>query len=839
MELKQYQKKSLEQIKRYLEGLTDLRDKNEARKKQDPDLAIDFPMKAWERVKESVYHSKRNGLGEELPNFYLKIPTGGGKTVLACHCIDLINRIYLKKQTGIVLWIVPTTQIYRQTLESLRNREHPYRQVLDVSSGGRTVILEKNERFNLLDVKENLVVMLLMLQSGSRKIKEVLRVFKDNGGFTDFFPAEDDRKGNEEMLARFPNLDCFTASNTMFGGVIKTSLGNTLRILKPIVIIDEGHKAYSETAQGTIRHFNPSIVVELSATPPEGSNNLVFITGQELNQEEMIKLDMHVTNKSSIKWQDTIRAAFDKRIVLEKVAKRYEANTGEYIRPILLVQVERTGSDQQGTRYVHAEDVKEYLIRQCSIPEEQIAIKSSEKDDIEGIDLLSKECPIRFIITKQALQEGWDCAFAYVLAVLTNPSSQLSITQLVGRILRQPKARKTKVKDLDESYVFCFRPRAREVLESIRSGFEDEGLGDISSRISVDEGDLQSVRATGERAIGYRECFKQFKGKIYLPKFVIQEANIWRDVSYEMDIMSRIDWTEVDLSKLKDVTLADVGVREETISIVLSPDTKKLIDTREAFLNRENGIELSNAFITRQIIDVVPNPWMAYEISRNAIETLLKKYNKKKVMNNIVFVIEELRKLLETEKDRLAEEVFKRLIQKKTLWFFLLSGEGGYKLPPSINVKNSAKMLVRHDNTPIQSSLFEYVPEDEFNDLEKAVALYIDEQERMLWWYRNLSRQNYSIQGWKKDKIYPDFIFAEKEKKTTKDYSKVYVIETKGLHLKNEDTAYKKSVFDFCNKLGQQKDWRELGLEFSEKKVEFQVVYEDEWKNEINRIFGI
>lgn len=68
---------------------------------------------------------------------YLKIPTGGGKTILACHIIDLINRTYLKKQTGIVLWIVPTTQIYRQTLTSLKNREHPYRQVLDIASGGR------------------------------------------------------------------------------------------------------------------------------------------------------------------------------------------------------------------------------------------------------------------------------------------------------------------------------------------------------------------------------------------------------------------------------------------------------------------------------------------------------------------------------------------------------------------------------------------------------------------------------------------------------------------------------------------------------------------------------
>lgn len=839
MELKDYQKKTIEQIKKYLEILSEFKEKNDRIKKEDSDLAINFPEKAWEKVKETHYLSKKNGLGEELPNFYLKIPTGGGKTILACHCIDLINRIYLKKQTGIIIWIVPTTQIYRQTLASLRDREHPNRQVLDIASGGRTAILEKTERFSLLDTKENLIIMLLMLPSASRRNKEVLKVFKDSGGFTDFFPAEDDRKGNEVLLDKYPNLDCFFNGNTVFGKIAKTSLGNTLRILKPVIIIDEGHKAYSPTAQDTIRNFNPSIILELSATPPPESNKLVVISGRELHQEEMIKLDMHITNKSSIKWQDVIRAAFEKRATLEKVAKKYEANTGEYIRPICLVQVERTGNDQRGTRYVHAEDVKEYLIRQCSLPEEQIAIKSSEKDDIEGIDLLGKECPIRFIVTKHALQEGWDCAFAYVLAVLTNPSSRLSITQLVGRILRQPKARKTKIKELDESYVFCFRPRATEVLNSIKQGFEDEGLGDISGKISIDEGDTQSIKETSQRTVEYRECFKQFKGKIYLPKFVIQEANIWRDVSYEMDILSRIDWEKVDLESLKDMTLSDVKTREETISIVLSPDTKKLIDTREEFLNREGGIELNTAFIARQIIDVVPNPWMAYEISKKAIALLLDKYDKRIIMSDIVHFIEELRRHLEEEKDRLAEQVFKQLIQKKFLWFFLMTGEGGYKLPPSIRVKNNTKMLIRYDNTPIQSSLFEYVPEDEFNDMEKSVALYLDEQEKLLWWYRNLSRQDYSIQGWKKHKIYPDFIFAGVNKKQPKTYSNVYVIETKGLHLMNEDTYYKKSIFDFCNKLGQQKDWRELKLEFSGKKMEFQVVSEKEWKNEINKIFEV
>ena len=828
MELKDYQKKTLEQVKIYLASLAKFKVSN-------PKY---FTLEAWEECGLTSYNRKQNGLDEELPDFYLKIPTGGGKTILACHIIDLINRVYLRKQTGIVLWIVPTTQIYRQTLANLRNREHPYRQVLDISSGGRTTILEKMDRFTKLDVEENLVVMLLMLPSASRRNKEVLKVFKDSGSFGEFFPYEDDRKGNEKLLREFPNLDYFGAENDFYGRIVKTSLGNTLRVLKPIIIIDEGHKAYSEIAQKTIRDFNPSIILELSATPPKNSNILVNISGQALNREEMIKLDMHITNKASMDWKDAILAAVDKRNLLEKRARDYEANTGEYIRPISLIQAERTGKEQRGTRYIHAEDVKEYLIKQCGILEEEIAIKSSERDDIEGIDLLSRECSIRYIITKYALQEGWDCAFAYLLTILTNPSSQLSITQLVGRILRQPQARKTKVKELDESYVFCFRQKARDLLENIKRGFEREGLGDLAGNISVDEGDRESVEATKTRTVGYREKFRKFAGRIYLPKFVVQEREGWRDVSYEMDILSRIDWSEVNFEALADLSLGEREAKDEKVAVGLSNDEKEVIETK-GFITEEGVLEINGVFVTRQILDIVPNSWVAYEIGKKVTGIFLMKYEKKTVTNNLVFIIEELRKCLEKERDRLAEQVFRDLIERKILWFFLLSDKGGHKLPSSIRVRNTSKKLVRQDNTPIQQSLFDFVPEEDFNEMEKSVALYLDEQEKLLWWYRNLSRQDYYVQGWRKHRIYPDFILADTEDKKQDDYNKIYVVETKGSHLKNEDTDYKQSVFDFCNSLGQQRDWRELNLEFAGKRIEFQVIFGDEWKARINKIFGV
>jgi type III restriction enzyme len=421
VELKDYQQHCLNEIRTYLGHLAKLKAKYDRDVAEDPDYAFDFPRQAWGKTKDTktfqgaIYHSKRNGLGEPLPNFCIKVPTGGGKTLLATHTIGLINAHYRQRQTGLVLWIVPTNQIYRQTLKALRTREHPYRQVLDVNSGYRTKIIEKTERFTPADITENLVVLLLMLPSANRKNKETLKIFQDSAGFDAFFPPDDRLPDHQKLLEQFPNLDCFGEKHSLLGSQIKTSLGNTLRILQPVIIIDEGHKAYSKGSQDTICNFNPAIIVELSATPPTNSNVLVSIGGQDLNREEMIKLDIHLTNKASHDWKDCLRDSIAKRDELEKQALDYRNRTGTYIRPICLIQVERTGRDQRGDlHYIHAEDAKNYLIRECGISPDAIAIKSSEKDDIEGIDLLSQDCPICYIITKQALQEGWDCSFAVI-----------------------------------------------------------------------------------------------------------------------------------------------------------------------------------------------------------------------------------------------------------------------------------------------------------------------------------------------------------------------------------------------------------------------------------------
>ena len=542
MILKEYQKRTLATVREFLEGLAEWRGKAAAALEVDPELDFDWVRKAWEKsIPARIYHPRKNGLGEPLPSFCLEIPTGGGKTLLATKVVDLANTHYRKRQTGLVLWIVPSTQIYNQTLETLKDRDHPYRQQIDMASAGRTLTLEKTSGFGPRDVRENLCVLLLMLPSANRETREQLRMCRDSGGFDRFFPADDDVAAHRKLLNDVPNLDTFEQEGGFWGRHAKTSLGNTLCLLRPLIILDEGHKAYSRNAKATLEGFNPCMIVEQSATPPRGANVLVDIQGRELNEEEMIKLDLHLRNSASTSWKNTLLASIEHRRRLEEEARTHEANTGVYIRPICLIQVERTGKDQRRPGVVHADDVRDYLLRHPGINEELIAVKTSQKDELKDVDeaggLLSRECPIRFIITKQALQEGWDCPFAYVLTILTNPGSKSALTQLVGRILRQPYARKTRVPWLDECYVFCFQRRGADLLGEVRKGFGLEGLYDLEGKIVTDP-ECGPARPSETVTLKQRERYRKAACNLVLPAFMIQDGREWRPVQYEADIRS-------------------------------------------------------------------------------------------------------------------------------------------------------------------------------------------------------------------------------------------------------------------------------------------------------------
>ncbi len=839
MEPKEYQVKTLNRVKQYLDELFYAKAEYEKLSAQGKTAYLrDFPSVAWSKTEglHDAYRPRQDGLGRPLPCFCLKIPTGGGKTFLAVKTIDLINTVYLKRRTGLVLWVVPTTQIYRQTLKSLRNRDHPYRQHLDIASAGKTLIREKTDLFSPLDVAENLVVLMLMLPSANRKTKDVLRMFKDSGGFAEFFPPEDNLEATAKLLEKIPNLDTFEKQSAFWGKQVKTSLGNTLRLLNPVVILDEGHKAYRKIARETLEGFNASIIVELSATPPDASNKLVDITGIELNREEMIKFDLHIFNKASPDWKETLLEAHNHLEMLNEKAREYQANSGKYIRPICLIQVERTGKEQRKSGLIHSEDVREHLINVVGLQPEEVAVKTSEKDELKEVDdvggLMSANCRIRYIITKQALQEGWDCAFAYQLAILTRPGSKTALTQLVGRILRQPFAKKTGVKELDESYVFCYQQKGAELLEEIRKGFRGEGLGDLQGRIAIDDETAEQRRE--EITAHVRDKFKKAAEQVILPVFAIRDGAGWRKVNYEMDIACQIPWRNADLSPLDSLNLSMVEQKDLEHIASVSENVKRVIELKEQAELKTGALKLDSVFLARHLLDIVPNPWVAYEFGKTVLDKMLAGFPEKVVVNNFVFIIEELRKHLAKEKDRLAESVFRSLIEQDKMHFLVIANKLGYKLPK--HKKANAPYLTKQTGASLERTLFDPVPADDFNETERRVAWYLDDQHKLFFWYRNIPKQDYGLQGWRKARVFADFIFADKSNGNS--FNRVFVVETKGLHLKDsDDTQYKKALFALCNERARETTLTELGLKLPTKQISFHVIAEDEWQSCLNALF--
>ena len=851
MILKEYQKRTLATVRSFLERLAMWREKDRAARSQDPEWGFDWVERAWSRtVAGRPYHPRRNGLGERLPAFCLKIPTGGGKTLVATRVIDLVNAHFRQSRRSLVLWIVPTTQIYNQTLKALKDRDHPYRQQLDLASGQRTRIFVKTTAFGPRDVAENLCVLLLMLPSANRKTKDTLRMFRDSGGFDRFFPPDDDPPAHAELLEERPNLDTFEQTTGFWGRYVKTSLGNTIRLLRPLIILDEGHKAYSVNAKATLEGFNPGMIVELSATPTKGANVLVEILGRELNAEEMIKLDLHIRNKRSGDWRGTLLESVEHRERLEAEARLHEAESGTYIRPICVIQVERTGRKQRKPGYVHTDDVREYLLQHPGIRPEYIAVKTSAKDELKEVDdvggLMSRDCPIRFIITKQALQEGWDCPFAYILTILTNPMSKTGITQLVGRILRQPYACKTGAPFLDESYVFCFSRRGNELLKEVRKGFGMEGLQGLEGRVVSDGG---RARPTEKLATRQRARYRAAARDLVLPAFMIWDVDGWRLVRYEADILSRLPWDDIDLSALGYLKL-DEGKGEDDLlrtnltgearvpeaEVATGSDPGNVEDPGDAD-SANGGDPVDYFFAASHLLDLVPNPWRGRDLARRTFEALLEQYPAERVAANHVFVLEELRRKVEMERDRLSREVFRDLLESGTIRFLVVAEDLDFnRLPTKIEVPK-AKQANREDGSPYQRNLFDVTTEDDLNQFENKVATYLDQQARLFFWYRNRARKDYYVQGWKPRRIYGDFIVTLRDDEPGADYGfhEVFVVETKGVHLKaSEDTEYKRSVFDICSEHARKADWAEFVPAMQSKIMRFEVVDEDEWQARLN-----
>ena len=405
-----------------------------------------------------------NNAIERVPHVCMKVPTGGGKTFMACASV---RRIFDALPTGkpqVVVWLVPSDSILTQTVRNLSNVNHPYRQKLDQDFSGRVGVYTKEmllngQNFSPDTVREMLT--LCIMSYGSLRIdskkKDVRKVYQENGNlfrFAEFF------KDKEALLADTPD----------------TALIQVLRHLEPVVIVDESHNAGSDLSVEMLNNLNPSFVLDLTATPRKNSNIISYVDARELKKEHMVKLPVVVYNRTTR--QSVIQDAIQLRGSIEKEAIAAEEAGGRYIRPIVLFQAQPKTSDNSDTF-----DKIKALLMDMGIPEEQIAVKTSNVDDLKGRDLMSRDCPIRYVITVNALKEGWDCPFAYILASLANRTSTVDVEQILGRILRQPYAMRHASPLLNTSYVLTNSVDFHSTLEKIVAGLNKAGFSRKDYRI--------------------------------------------------------------------------------------------------------------------------------------------------------------------------------------------------------------------------------------------------------------------------------------------------------------------------------------------------------------------
>ena len=568
MELKPYQQEVITDLQYFLEKIQNT--------KNVGDAFYDFwslhrktPLQPF--VGKAIEPYKNNI--PQVPHVCVKVPTAGGKTFIACNAIKTIFDAFHYDRRKAVVWLVPSITILDQTIKNLKDTTHPYRQKINSHFGNKVEVYDKQallqgSSFNATSVQEQLSIFVLSFDSLRAKNKEERKVYQENG-----------------------NLQSFGA---MVGVDEEISLMRVIQALNPVLIVDESHNAESDLSLEMLKNLNPCFILDLTATPRKNSNIISFVDAMALKKENMVKLPVIVYNHQDK--TEVINSALQLQRKLELQAKEEEKNGGRYIRPIVLFQAQPKSASDNTT----FEMLKAKLI-ELKIPAEQIKIKTANINEIKDVDLTSKECPVRYIITVNALKEGWDCPFAYILASLADKSSAVDVEQILGRVLRQPYVSKHASALLNLCYVLTASSKFLDTLDNIvkglnRAGFSSEDFK-VAEQIELETREnTESLKSLTEIKDLFHETSKDITSDIDASR-VIDVANI----SEVKDAPALIGITETAFKETEkyEKTVSEI---DTTNSIALPTELKSLVKTykmKEVFAEQASQIQLPQFFIKK------------------------------------------------------------------------------------------------------------------------------------------------------------------------------------------------------------------------------------------------
>ncbi len=749
-----------------------------------------------------------------VPHICIKVPTGGGKTFMACAALQPIYKKLLSSNKKVVVWLVPSEAILTQTTAALSDIKHSYRKRIEQDFQSNVEVYTKEmllqaQNLSSSSINENLSICVLSYDSIRANKKEGRRVYRENGALA--------------PLAEKLNIE-------------DTALINILQELSPLVVVDESHNATSELSIEMLQNLNPSFILELTATPKSTSNVISYVNARALKAENMVKLPVIVYKKNTR--QQVITDAIAMRNKLEMQAEENFKNGGKYIRPIVLFQAQPKSNDDNTT----FDKVKEILVK-MGIAEEQIAIKTANLDELKK-DLIDKDCPVRYIITVNALKEGWDCPFAYILASLANKNSQTDVEQIVGRILRQPYATRQNKTLLNLAYVFSCYKNFNDTIDKIVAGMKFAGFSknecraapepppqenstqeelqleneistatatatddfsdidtekiktDLQENISENDDAAQAekqaaefeenfkgkdnVQVSGENKFAIRDEFRESVDGLKIPQFFREVGKNFFDHEYiflQKEHLSEkftLDKQDANINfSISPDDLYKIDISEKGDAL---PQYKKIIGKeREQFVSyleslpSKNKINQCVAAIT-QIIQNNNTGISSHEI-RPYVKKIIEGMDEGKlsvISRQYQFYASRIQQKILSLQENFRKKTFSRWID---------TGEiicrNSFELPQIIDAPKNI------DSIP--KSLYKAEISD-MNQLERRMIDSLVTFENVKWWHRNISRKEFKVNGFINH--YPDFMIMTNN-------GKILLIETKGDDRDNSDSQEK------------------------------------------------
>lgn len=827
MELKKFQKQVISDLNRYCELLNST---NSVVKAYN-----DFWLEKGVRVGFEAVPTYNNTIAN-TPHVCFKVPTGGGKTFLACNSLKTIFGNLPSKKAKVVVWLVPSDAILTQTLKNLSNPEHSYRQKIETDFNGRVQVYSKQQvldgqQFNPTTVNEQLSIVVMSFDSFRIKNKEGRKVYQENG--------------NLQQFAKF-----ITTPETLIEGIDDTSLIQVLNQLSPVVVVDESHHTTGDLSVEMLKNLNPCFILDLTATPRKNSNIISYVDAAQLKAENMVKLPVIVYNRPS--QEEVIADAIDLRNRLDELAER---NTDEcYIRPIVLFQAQPRNAENKET----FDKLKERLVEN-GIPAEEIAIKTAEINEIKDKDLMSPDCKIKYIITVNALKEGWDCPFAYILATLANKTSTVDVEQILGRVLRLPYTKQSTSKFLNLSYVLTSSNDFHATISKVIQGLNDAGFSDKDYRIAEEKSVVEPAPKPVQQEITLKspiadvEEFLEFDSSAL--KAIIDERKQSDKPITAIDDMlasaeAKSDTYEEELKNLQSEPLSDLPLEirskvttyrmydkfkdealaleipqfyfqsENSLFAFLEGGYQELVSKEflsDGFTLKDKGVDIDFCAATESVaeIDVNKNETPKYRFMQEAESEYFKemfknqtpesrikncKYQIKQILEKSDFVagseltayidrvVENMNgdELTALEKNvhgfatKIKDKINKLLDVHRRERFKHLLETGKIECLPSFKLKSE----INPGETFSLLSKSLYVAEQTMNPFERRVVEKVSSMPNIKWWHRNIERHEFCINGFINH--YSDFIVM-----TNSGF--IVMIEAKGEHLTSNDDSREKA----------------------------------------------